>query len=199
MENESDKLDNLLDGLIDRALANYTPPQPRPGLEQRILASAAAAEIGPRQRGWNWRPVWALAAVATLVALVAIPVIVRSPRPEIAVVHGPAAAGVEDPVRAVPDLAASAQSTVNRASRRSHRSVHVPLQTQYGRPHPTKEELLMARFAAKDPAVMVALTASKPDLDAPVSMAAIPDNPIATESVEMKPITIAPIQTPSMN
>jgi hypothetical protein len=57
----------------------------------------------------------------------------------------------------------------------------------------------MARFAAKDPAVMVALTASKPDLDAPVSMAAIPDNPIATESVEMKPITIAPIQTPSMN
>jgi len=57
----------------------------------------------------------------------------------------------------------------------------------------------MARFAAKEPVSMEALATSKPDLDAPVAMAAIPDNPIAIESVEMKPISIAPIETSSLN
>jgi hypothetical protein len=46
---------------------------------------------------------------------------------------------------------------------------------------------------------MEALAKSKPDLDAPVAMAAIPDNPIAIESVEMKPIAIEPIQISSLN
>ena len=46
MRDEDDKLD----GLIDRALVSYTPQEARPGLEQRILASVAAASR-PRPRG----------------------------------------------------------------------------------------------------------------------------------------------------
>jgi hypothetical protein len=46
---------------------------------------------------------------------------------------------------------------------------------------------------------MEAQAKSKSDLDAPVAMAAIPDNPIVIESVEMKPITIKPIETSSLN
>ena len=57
----------------------------------------------------------------------------------------------------------------------------------------------MARLAAQEPELMEALAKSKPDLDAPVAMPAIPDNPIVIESVEMKPITIAPIETSSLN
>jgi hypothetical protein len=57
----------------------------------------------------------------------------------------------------------------------------------------------MARFAAQEPELMETLAKSKPDLDAPVAMAAIPDNPIVIESVEMKPITIKPIETSSLN
>jgi hypothetical protein len=57
----------------------------------------------------------------------------------------------------------------------------------------------MARFAAQEPELMEALAKSKPDLDAPVTIPAIPDNPIVIESVEMKPIAIAPIETSSLN
>ena len=63
MRDEDDKLD----GLIDRALVSYTPQEARPGLEQRILASVAAASR-PRPRGWNWRPVWALAGAKIVAA-----------------------------------------------------------------------------------------------------------------------------------
>jgi hypothetical protein len=46
---------------------------------------------------------------------------------------------------------------------------------------------------------METLARSKPDLDAPVNIPAIPDNPIVIESVEMKPIAITPIQVKSLN
>ena len=191
MKDEIDKLD----GLMDRALASYTPQEARPGLEQRILASVAAAS---RPRGWNWKPVWALAGAA-LVAALAVSLFFKPSRPEMAVVHRPAAAGAERPTQAAPAFALPTQRTLNRASRRSHAAARVPLPTQFGQPRPTKEELLMARFAAQEPESMEALAKSKPDLDAPVAIAAIPDNPIAFESVEMKPIAIEPIETSSLN
>jgi hypothetical protein len=203
MSYEDDKLGNLhkpegLDKLIDRALASYTPQEARPGLEQRILASVASASR-PRPRGWNWRPVWALAAAAALVAVLTVPLVFKPARPEIAVVHRPAEAGVESFSQAAPAFASPAQNMLNRGSRRSHAAGHDPLPTQFGQPRPTREELLLARFAAQEPELMEALAKSKPDLDAPVAFPAIPDNPIVIESVEMKPITIAPIETSSLN
>ena len=189
--------DDKLDGMMDRALASYTPQEARPGLEQRILASVAAASR-PRPREWNWKPVWALAGAA-LVAALAVSLFFKPSRPEMAVVHRPAAAGAERPTQAAPAFALPTQRTLNRASRRSHAASRVPLPTQFGQPRPTKEELLMARFAAQEPESMEALAKSKPDLDAPVAIAAIPDNPIAFESVEMKPIAIEPIETSSLN
>jgi hypothetical protein len=193
MRDEDDKLD----GLMDRALASYTPQEARLGLEQRILASVASA-TRPRPRGWNWKPVWALAGAA-LVAALAVSLIFKPSRPEIAVVHRPAAAGAEHLPQVAPAFALPAQRMLNRGSRRSHAAGRVPLPTQFGRPRPTREELLMARFAAQEPESMEALATSKPDLDAPVAIPAIPDHPIAIESVEMKPITIAPIETSSLN
>jgi hypothetical protein len=198
-----DKLDKLgkldgLDKLIDRALASYTPQEARLGLEQRILASVGSASR-PRPRGWNWRPVWAVAAAAALVAAVTVPLVFKPSRPEIAALHRPATAGVERSPQAALAFASSTRSGLNRGSRRSHAAGRVPLRTRFGQPRPTKEELLMARFAAKEPELMEALAKSKPDLDAPITIAAIPDNPIVIESVEMKPITIAPIQISSLN
>ena len=98
MRDESDRLDGLLDNQIDGALASYTPREPRPGLEQRILASVAAAEIHPRHSTWNWRPVWTLAATAVLLAAVAIAVVSKSRQPEVAVVeHHPVAEAHRSP------------------------------------------------------------------------------------------------------
>ena len=59
MNNENDRLDGVdnLESLIDRALESYTPCAPRPGLEQRVLASLDA-ENHPRPRFWSWRLTW---------------------------------------------------------------------------------------------------------------------------------------------
>jgi hypothetical protein len=190
--------DGKLDGLIDRALASYTPQEARPGLEQRILASVAAASR-PRPRGWNWRLAWALAAGAALMAALAVSLFFKPSHPEIAMVHRPAPAGAEHLPQVAPAFALPTQRTLNRGSRRTHAAGRVPLQSRFGQPRPTREELLMARFAAQEPELMETLAKSKPDLDAPVAMAAIPDNPIVIESVEMKPIAIAPIETSSLN
>jgi hypothetical protein len=196
MRNEDDKLGKL-DGLMDRALASYTPQDARPGLEQRILASVAAASR-PRPRGWSWKPVWALAGAA-LVAALAVSLVFKPSRPEVAAIHGPATAGAEHLTQVAPAVALPTQRTLNRGFRRSHAAGRVSLQSQFGQPRPTREELLMARFAAQEPELMEAQAKSKSDLDAPVAMAAIPDNPIVIESVEMKPITIKPIETSSLN
>jgi hypothetical protein len=200
MRDEDEGLGNpdKMDALMERALASYTPHDARPGLEQRIVASVASASR-PRPRGRSWKPVWALAAGTALVAALAVSLVFKPSRPEIAVVHRPATAGAEHSPRAAHVVASPTQSTLNRRSRRSHAAGRVPLRTQFGQPRPTREELLLARFAAKEPESMEALAKSKPDLDAPVAFPAIPDNPIVIESVEMKPITIAPIETSSLN
>ena len=148
MRNEDDKLGKL-DGLIDRALASYTPQEARPGLEQRILASVAAASR-PRPRGWNWRLAWALAAGAALMAALAVSLFFKPSHPEIAMVHRPATAGAEHSPQVTPVLASPTQSALNRGSQRSHAPGRVPLPTQFGQPRPTKEELLMARLAAQE-------------------------------------------------
>ena len=62
-----------------------------------------------------------------------------------------------------------------------------------------QEELMLARFAAKEPEMMAALVKSKPDLDAPITIAPIPDDPIAAKPIETEPITVEPIQISSLN
>jgi len=85
MNDENNNLDNLIDG----ALSSYTPSAARPGLEQSILASVAAAS---RPRLSSWRPLWALTAALALVAIIIIPFAIKSTRPTIAVLHTPAVA-----------------------------------------------------------------------------------------------------------
>jgi hypothetical protein len=187
---------NGLDGLIDHALASYTPHEARPGLERRIAASVAAAS-NPRQ--WGWKPVWTLMAGAALTAVLILSFVFKPSKPEIALVHHPATVGVEGPAQVAPVFSPSMQITLNRGVRRSHAAGRVSPRTQFGRPRPTREELLLARFAAQEPELMETLARSKPDLDAPVNIPAIPDNPIVIESVEMKPIAITPIQVKSLN
>lgn len=61
--NQQDELDRLL----DTALAGYSSEEPRPGLEQRVLARIQAADT-PRSFGWRW--VLAIPALASLLLLV---------------------------------------------------------------------------------------------------------------------------------
>lgn len=201
-----------LDRLIDEALASYTPQQARPGLEQRVLSSIASAanETGPRPGRLSWNPAWLFAALALMLAVAAIPGWIRSGHPQITAVrraatpqagHSPLAATAA----AAPAAVASAtQRALDPKSRRTDAVARLPLQPQFGRPSPTKEELLMALFAAQEPETVAALVKSEPDLDAPItiapiSIAAIPDNPIPDNPIEIKPIPDDPIQISSLN
>jgi len=194
MTGEKDNLDNL----IDQALTSYTSRAARPGLEKRILA-VVAAEGSPRAHVRSWKPVWAFAAVLLLLTAGSIPLWIRPGPLQVTVARRAPAGQVEYSPQAKPALGSSMQRPLHRVSRRASAAVSLPLPTQFGQPRPTKEELLMARFAAEEPELADVLAKSKPDLDAPVTITAIPDNPVATEPVEMKPITIAPIQISSLN
>ena len=187
---------NNLESLIDRALASYTPRAARPGLEQRILAAVAADSS---QRVRSWKPVWAFAAVLLLLAAVAIPLWIRPDRPPITIARRAPVGQVENSPQTRPPISSSMQNTLHSGLRRASATVNLPLPTQFGQPRPTQEELLMARFAAREPELLDALAKSKPDLDAPIPINPIPDNPVTTEPVEMKPITIVPIQITSLN
>jgi hypothetical protein len=72
-------------------------------------------------------------------------------------------------------------------------------QPQFGPPRPTKEALLMVRFADQEPEKAAALAQSETDLNAPIAITPIPNNPIDMKPIEIKPISVEPIQISSLN
>ncbi len=80
-----------LDRLLDRALARYAAVEPRPGLEDRTLATLHTESSQPAKRWWRWGMVAATAAALAVAIALAFrserpprPVLVkRSPAPEI--------------------------------------------------------------------------------------------------------------------
>lgn len=112
MNGEDERFDNDLDGLLDDALASYTPYEPQPGLEKRILLSLPAARFHPaRVIGGQW----AVAAVL-LALIVTVSFWFKSARVEITIVRPPAAPVVDGFARSPEALL---ESTVS-ARRVSH-------------------------------------------------------------------------------
>jgi hypothetical protein len=169
MSSENDRLDNLM----DRALASYTPTQPRSGLEQRILASVASAS---RRHTWAWRTVWALAAAATLLAVIVIPVRSRFPHTESAVVH---------PATAAPPAIIEQHPSSLAVSARVHQARR-PVAAQRT---PAAAESVVSETASK----------SRPAFIATLTIAPIRNQPLADKAIASKPITIAPIQIAALN
>jgi len=195
MNNDNDRLDGVdnLESLIDRALESYTPCAPRPGLEQRVLASLDT-ENHPRPRFWSWKLTWAFSAGVLLLAAVAIPVWIASRRPPITALRRAPASQVEHSPHPTPAVASSTKKM-----RRAPAAAQPAPQPQFGQPRATREELLLARFAVRYPEMLSALNEEKPATDAPISIPAISYNPIAAKPVEIPPISVAPIQISSLN
>jgi len=66
----NDDLDRALDG----ALARYSAAEPRPGLEDRVLASLRAEQLRPAERPW-WK--WGLAAAVAAIFIAVIALALR--------------------------------------------------------------------------------------------------------------------------
>jgi hypothetical protein len=91
MNDDNNRLRSLdhLDTLIDRALASYTPREPRPGLTERVLRSQATEAAVNRLWSRTYKPIWALAAAAALLAVAVIPLWFKSAPPAIVVAQRP--------------------------------------------------------------------------------------------------------------
>lgn len=61
--------DKHLDELLDSMLSAYSRAEPRPGLENRILAGVRQAAGRPVSQVWNWKWLWAGMAVAAALLL----------------------------------------------------------------------------------------------------------------------------------
>jgi hypothetical protein len=199
MKQENDRNDKL-DSLIDEALTTYTPRAVRTGLEQRVFASIASAELAPSSRPhrWNWKLTGALAACVILLA-VAIPMWTGSRRSQITAMSRVPSSRAESSPRARAALMPSTRPTQQIRSQQTRVAVLPLEQPQFGLPRPTKEALLMARFVAQEPELAATLVQSETDLDAPITIKPIPDNPTNTKPIEIKPITVEPIQISSLN
>jgi hypothetical protein len=163
---------NWLDDRIDQALASYTPLEPRPGLEQRILATVASAG---RPRSWSWKPLWALAATAAVVAVVAIPFALKPTRPNLAAL--PAITTAAHLPQAVPAAAKTTRPTFTRPFRPAG---------------PRRE--LPANLGQSSPGHLAPATFAEP-----LAISPIRNQPLTAEALELKPITIDRIQIAALN
>ncbi len=59
--------DKQMDEMLDSLLANYSTAEPRPGLENRILANLREAEKKAQYGWWNFKWLWAGAVAAAIV------------------------------------------------------------------------------------------------------------------------------------
>jgi len=149
--------------LLDAALTNYRSAEPRPGLQQRILASVRARRQRALWVGWAWRLGAAAAALAVAVAVYRIDSHHRPAlTPPIAEIREPAAPGVVSPPVTATPLGPS------RTSRRSAPRSMRPRNPSAGRegrvarseprmdvfptPRPvTEQERLLLRFIQEAP------------------------------------------------
>jgi hypothetical protein len=61
--------DKQLDELLDSMLSAYSAAEPRPGLENRILAGMREAAGNPAAPWWSWKWLWAAGAAAAAALL----------------------------------------------------------------------------------------------------------------------------------
>ncbi|MGH9863658.1 MAG: hypothetical protein ACRD35_09580 [Candidatus Acidiferrales bacterium] len=107
MNCNDNKRDAFLDQLLDAALARYAQVEPRPGLEERLLAGVRAEPSRPLWLRWAWLP-----AAAGGLALLLAGVFFLSERRETARPAPPVARTAEAPTAVAPSTIAKETAPV---------------------------------------------------------------------------------------
>lgn len=137
---------HLIDEWLDCALKQRANVEPRPGLENRILASISAERNRTPKPRWNWRPV--SLAVATAIVLV-IALSLHRPASKITVAVRPAI----PPSHKVSSNIAPVLPTGIRGKRtHAHRPPRPPHLDQFPSPQPlTEQEQILAEYVQRFP------------------------------------------------
>lgn len=184
---ELEQLDEF-DQHFDQALSSYAPPEPRPGLEQRILAHmqahAASHPDLPARRRLRWLPrlLWIGSGltVATLLVALMIPCncVSRYDADRLARRHPAPPLTQAGPLHA--HLAASARPL--------HRPALHPVATVAA--ELTPQERLLTQFVAHHPDAALGLAKSAPSLSEPIAVKPLDPEPIRLEALSVEPIHI---------
>jgi hypothetical protein len=189
-ESQSENFEQLL----NQALSSYAPPEPRPGLEQRILAHmqayAAANSDLPVRRGFHWRWIGfgvAGATAAAIIVLIMVPSNCVSCSDANKIVrHGPARFST---------LTAPVQARLAPLARRPHRAaVRAAIQPAVAvSAELTPQERLLTQFAAHHPDAALAVARSASPLNLPISVKPLETKPITLLPLASEPIHIEPL------
>ena len=156
----SNKKQDELDSILDTALAKYTATEPRPGLEDRVLAHLRADRTPIPVHAW-W--LWSVAAVLAVV-IVAGAVVWRSGKPSLPVVpdHSTQMQGTQEPAKRIASngergavRSVEPGPARNKTGHHSHLPVEIalpPKLDQFPSPQPLSEqEIALARYAHQFP------------------------------------------------
>ena len=150
------KRDGFVDELLDRALARYQSAEPRPGLEERVLARLRAGKRSAASFVWAWR----LLATAGALAIIAGALYIARRGGESAAPQTVPRAS--QPAKALaPTVPAEARTSAPRTGLRAGRAVPatpardrvaVPRPKQFPSPAPLSEqEKLLLRYVQETP------------------------------------------------
>ena len=175
--------DALLDQLLDASLARYSQVEPRPGLEERLLAGVRAEPSRPLWLRWAWLP-----ATAGAVALIVVGALVLSER-RTPVPAPRVARTAEAPTAVAPSFAAketvpvAPAKTTPRATRPATTSLAaLPRRQEFPSPSPLSEqEQLLLRYVQQTPKEEVLTAASRDPLE-----------PLAIEPLVIPPLPAGP-------
>jgi hypothetical protein len=205
MNPQSENNFSNLDIQLDRALATYTPAEPRPGLEQRILANLAAniasnpEKTAPilMQRPLVWAIAASLLAAASITGFLLhhpIPsqnnhLIIAQSNPPVPLPDPITHSHAPQPATALPARRLLAHSIPGRASdgNSSRQPVPAPDPLQL-----TSQERELARLAQ--------LIISHPNVAASlIRLQANTDKPLETAPIRVEPLTIKEINIPPID
>jgi hypothetical protein len=191
---DPDRMNNVdrhADALLDAALRQYSAAEPRPGLEQRMLAAVRNAEQ-ERSRGWSWLD-WRVlgATVAVVVLIVALLLRERPQAPQQGATGGATIEAATPPSSGQNTVAANRGETRPRVPRVAQVAVAVPSAKEEAAPHlavfptpvePNAQDATLAYMVGNtDPHVLTALAAASSG----------PTKPIAIEPITIEPLAPA--------
>jgi hypothetical protein len=178
----SDKLPTAADQsgqLLERALASYTPAQPRPGFEDRIhVRIAAAAQSLPSRSGltWIWAPAAALAVVLLVMGLLRFH---TQPAPSNLDAHQ---------LRSRPSVPPSGPPRIPALAHASTKKQLTPSQKPARPASVTTQEQMIAQLLANRPEAVAYLAKAADQPEKPLEIKPLLDDPMVIEPIQIRPL-----------
>jgi hypothetical protein len=187
---------DTLEAILDRAMATYTPVEPRIGFEDRVRARLAVAADSPHSRAWiPMRLIWTATAVCAAVALllIAFRPHARPARANLTVAQDGTQAGPSVPTAPVVTSLNAAASSPPSWRPPANPTLKRRLIPRSAPAQPSQQELI-ASLLANGPEAIASLAHDDDKLGKPIDIQPLPDDPLVIEPIKIAPIDDNPAE-----